>query len=59
VCVCVCVCVWVGGGCARRFEAGRQPLQSRPWRGPPAHAVLDQRVMSLVRTALFVGRMRA
>jgi hypothetical protein len=31
------------------FEAGRQLLLQRPWRGPPARAKLDQRIMSLVR----------
>lgn len=30
------------------FEAGRQLLQQRPWRGPAPQAKLDQRVMSLV-----------
>jgi len=32
------------------FEAGRQLLLQRPWRGPPAKAKLDSRIMSLVRT---------
>ena len=31
------------------FEAGRQLLLQRPWRGPPERAKLDQRIMSLVR----------